>query len=83
MYVVLDVEESWSLMSLITAAMLDQVEVTGEGREAIRDWRNGLREGGSRAEAFAVALNGKLGTVIDEELAKRIRRRDYYRAPGG
>lgn len=79
MRLILDEEETWSLMTLITAQVLDQVELSDEATKAIRDWRAGVVEGSSAMEAVAKEVNEALGNTIDEELTRTIRRRDYYR----
>ncbi|MCY3571656.1 MAG: hypothetical protein OXH19_10015 [Chloroflexi bacterium] len=79
MRLILDEEETWSLMTLITAQVLDQVELSEEGAQAIRDWRAGVVEGNAAMEAVANGVNEALGNTIDEELTRQIRRRDYYR----
>lgn len=79
MRLILDEEETWSLMTLITAQVLDQVELSEEGAQTIRDWRAGVVEGNAAMEAVANGVNEALGNTIDEELTRQIRRRDYYR----
>ena len=79
MRLILDEEETWSLMTLITAQVLDQVELSDEAVRAIRDWRAGVVEGNSAMEAVANGVNEALGNTIDEELTRQVRRRDYYR----
>ena len=79
MRLILDEEETWSLMTLITAQVLDQVELSDEAVKAIRDWRAGVVEGNSAMEAVATGVNEALGNTIDEELTRQVRRRDYYR----
>lgn len=79
MQLILDEGETWSLMTLITAQVLDQVELSDEAVKAIRDWRGGVVEGNAAMEAVAEGVNEALGNRIDEELTRTIRRRDYYR----
>ncbi|MCY3921900.1 MAG: hypothetical protein OXN86_13610 [Chloroflexota bacterium] len=79
MRLILDEEETWSLMTLITAQVLDQVELSDEAVKLIRDWRAGVVEGNSAMEEVANGVNEALGNTIDEELTRQIRRRDYYR----
>ncbi len=79
MRLILDEEESWSLMTLITAQVLDQVELSDEAVKQIRDWRAGVVEGNAAMDAMAAGINEALGNTIDEELTRTIRRRDYYR----
>ena len=78
-HVILDEEEAWSFMTLISAQVLDQVDLSDDAETAIREWRSGLVEGTDGMVAFAVALNEALGSVINEELTRTIRRRDYFR----
>ena len=79
MRLILDEEETWSLMTLITAQVLDQVELSDEAVKAIRDWRAGVVEGNSAMEEVANGVNEALGNTIDAELTRQIRRRDYCR----
>ena len=79
MQLILDEEETWSLMTLITAQVLDQVELSDEAVKAIRDWRAGTVEGNSAMAAVAMGVNEALGNTLDEELTRTVRRRDYYR----
>ena len=79
MRLILDEEETWSLMTLITAQVLDQVELSDEAVKAIRDWRAGVVEGNAAMAAVASGVNEALGNTVDEELTRTIRRRDYYR----
>ena len=79
MRLILDEEETWSLMSLVTAQVLDQVELSDEAVKSIRDWRGGIVEGNAAMEAIAHGVNEALGNTIDEELTRTIKRRDYYR----
>lgn len=80
MRVILDETEAWSVMSLITSLVVDQVELSDDGVKAIREWRTALEEGSPEMLAFAEGLNEALGNKIDDEMRKTIRRRDYYRS---
>jgi hypothetical protein len=79
MHVILDEQEAWSFISLVTALVIDQAEMSEESVEAIREWRTKLSEGSPEMGVFAEGLNEALGEKIDDELKKQIRRRDYYR----
>ncbi len=79
MRLILDEEESWSLMTLITAQVLDQVELSDEAIKAIRDWRATVVEGNAAMDAVSNGVNEALGNTLDEELTRTVRRRDYYR----
>lgn len=77
--VILDEDESQSYVSLIVSQVLDQVELSDEAAEALREWRGSLESGSEPLQAFTDALNDSLGNTIDEELSRQVRRRDYYR----
>ena len=79
MRLILDEEETWSLMTLITAQVLDQVELSDEAIKAIRDWRATVVEGNAAMDAVSNGVNEALGNTLDEELTRTVRRRDYYR----
>ncbi len=80
MHIILDEEEALSVLQLVTAQVVDGVELSEPTVDAIRDWRNKTLERGSADLLnFATALNETLGNTIDEELKRTIRRRDYYR----
>ena len=79
MRLILDEEETWSLMTLVTAQVLDQVELTDEAVKTIRDWRAAHVEGNAAMLGLTESVNEALGNRIDEELTRQVRRRDYYR----
>ncbi len=79
MRLILDEEETWSLMTLITAQVLDQVELSDEAVKAIRDWRATVVEGNAAMDTVSQGVNEALGNTMDEELTRTVRRRDYYR----
>lgn len=80
MHIILDEEEALSVLQLVTAQVVDGVELSEATVDAIRDWRNKTLERGSADLLnFATALNETLGNTIDDELKRTIRRRDYYR----
>jgi hypothetical protein len=79
-HIILDEEEALSVLQLVTAQVVDGVELSEATVDAIRDWRNKTLERGSADLLnFATALNETLGNTIDDELKRTIRRRDYYR----
>lgn len=79
MQLILDEEETWSLMTLVTAQVLDQVELSDEAVKIVRDWRAAHVEGNAAMLELTQSVNEALGNRIDEELTRQVRRRDYYR----
>ena len=49
MIVLLEEQESWSLMMLVSAVAIDNADISFEGKEAIRRWRSDHQEGCTRA----------------------------------
>jgi len=78
MQVILETDETWSLMSLIVSQIIDHVGVSGEGKAAIRRWRIGRALGTVEMDDLALALNEALGNTIDERTTRMIRRRGRY-----
>src|SRR3990172_956292 len=47
MQIILEPDEAWSIMTLVVSQVLDQVDLSEEGRAALRRWRRGPNEGAS------------------------------------
>jgi len=78
MQVILDVDEAWSLMSVITSYVVDNSGVAQDGKQKIRRWRSDRAEGTVAMDGLAVAMNEALGTYLDERMDRTIRRRGRY-----
>ena len=78
MIVLLEEQESWSLMMLVSAVAIDNADISFEGKEAIRRWRSDLQEGSPELEALTEALNGRLNAAIDEKLMRRVKSKGRY-----
>jgi hypothetical protein len=78
MQVILETDESWSLMSFIVSQIIDHTGVSGEGKTALRRWRSDRAVGTVEMDALALALNEALGNIIDEKTTRMIRRRGRY-----
>ena len=63
MQIILEPDEAWSIMTLVVSQVLDQVELSDEGKNAIRKWRGERNEGTAEVSDLAVLLNETLGTV--------------------
>ena len=79
MHIVLDQEEAWSFMTLVTAQILDQVEISQAGEVVVREWRTKLEDGSEPLRRFSDDLNTSLRDTIDKQLTRTVRHRDYYR----
>ncbi len=78
MQIILNVDEAWSVMTLMVSQVLDGVELSGDGRKAVKTWRTDRQVGTSEMDELMIGLNETLGTVFDEKTTRRIRRKGYY-----
>ena len=78
MQVILEPDEAWSIMTLVVAQVLDQVELSDEGKAAVRRWRSDHNEGTAEMAELTVSLNEIMGTTLDEKTTRLIRRAGRY-----
>jgi len=78
MQIILEPDDAWSIMTLVVSQVLDQVELSDEGKNTIRKWRGERNEGTAEVSDLAVVLNETLGTVLDEKTTRLIRRKGMY-----
>ncbi|OGO51322.1 MAG: hypothetical protein A2148_10460 [Chloroflexi bacterium RBG_16_68_14] len=78
MRLILEADEAWSIMMLVVSQVLDGVELSDEGRAAVRKWRTDHAEGTEAMDRLAEAMNEALGNVIDERTRKLIRRKGRF-----
>ena len=80
MQVILETDEAWSLMSVITSYVIDHGGLSQAGKQAVRRWRSDRAVGTVEMDDLATAMNESLGTLIDERTARMIRRRGRYKS---
>ena len=78
MQIVLETDEAWSLMSVITSYVIDHSGVSQDGKQRVRKWRTDRALGTVEMDQLAVAMNESLGTMIDEKLSRKVRARGRY-----
>jgi hypothetical protein len=78
MQIVLDNDEAWSLMTLMTSFVIDHAGVSQEGKQRLRKWRSGRAEGSQEMIALAESMNKALGTFIDEQTNRQVRQKGRY-----
>ena len=78
MQIILEVDEAWSLMTVITSHAIDKSGLSQDGKQAIRRWRTDRASGTVEMDQLAIAMNEALGTHLDEKTARMIRRRGRY-----
>jgi hypothetical protein len=78
MQVVLETDEAWSLMSVVTSYLIDHGGLSADGKTKVRRWRSDRALGTVEMDALAEAINQALGTYLDEKTTRMIRRRGRY-----
>jgi hypothetical protein len=78
MQVILDTDEAWSIMSLVVSQVLDQVDLSEEGKATVRRWRGDRVDGTAEMSELAVTMNEAMGTTLDERTQKLLRRKGWY-----
>ena len=78
MQLILEVHEAWSLMMLVASQVVDGVELSEDGKDAVRTWRSDHGDATEKMAALADEMNEALGNVVDERTRKIIRRKGRY-----
>ena len=78
MQLILEADDAWSIMTLVVAQVLDNVELSDKGQAAVRKWRSDHADGTEPMGKLAEELNEALGNVIDERTRRLIRRKGRY-----
>jgi len=73
MNVVLNTDEAHHVLTLVSARLLDNVELSDEGRKLVEDWRRDRSPGGSPLDEFTLFLNERLGNFIDDRTTRMMR----------
>ena len=78
MQIILNKEEAWALMMLLSSQVMDGAELSEDGKAAIRRWRSNRNMGDSEMDDLTIEFNEALGTVLDERMRKLLRRGSMY-----
>ncbi len=78
MQIILETDEAGTIMSLVVSQIIDQVDLSDEGKAALRRWRVERNGGTAELADLTVTMNEALGTVLDERTQKLIRRKGWY-----
>ena len=79
MNVILNIDEVHAVLTLVTAQVLDNVELSDGAREAIRAWRREHDLGTHGLDDYGATFNAALGTHIDEQTTRYLRKRGTMR----
>lgn len=78
MQLILEVDEAWSLMTLMVAQMIDKANVSGEGKAKLRRWRTERADGTAAMSELTLDMNEALGSTLDDKTTRLIRRKGHY-----
>jgi len=76
--VILDNEETWSLMSLMISQIIDRADLSSDGKAIVRRWRTERATGTVELADLTVDFNDALGSTLDDKTTRLIRRRGRY-----
>ena len=79
MNVILDVDDVSTVISLETSQVLDNVEHSEKGSDAVREWRRDRDPGSIGLDEYAESFNEAIGGVIDERSTRMLRKRGKQR----
>jgi hypothetical protein len=78
MKVELDVDETWELMSVVVARMLDEARVPEGDRAKVRRWRSdSMRPSGEQMRLLARKVNEDLAQASERKKRSQIRKPDW------
>ena len=78
MKVELDTDETWELMSLVVARLLDEASLAGSDRAKVRRWRSQwMQPGGEPMRVLTRKINEDLAEVLERKKRSQIRRPDW------
>lgn len=80
MQVILEEDETWSLMSVITSYVIDNGGISTEGKAKLRAWRSARAAGTEPMRELSGAMNEALGAYVGEANNRQIRGKRYKRA---
>lgn len=78
MQIILDNQETTSLMALIVSQIIDRANLSSEGRAGVKRWRSDRGGGSVELADLTVDLNQTLGSTLDEKTTRLIRQRGHY-----
>ena len=78
MQIVLDVDEAWSLMTLMVSQMIDKSGVSSDGKAKLRKWRTDHATGTAGMAELTLDMNESLGSTLDEKTTRLIRQKGRY-----
>jgi hypothetical protein len=78
MQVIIEKEEGWSMMSLITSYVIDSAGLSADGKASIRQWRTNHDKDSDGTADITDAMNEALGTYIEDRTNRTVRKKGHY-----
>jgi hypothetical protein len=78
MQVILDAEETWSLMTALVSQVIDKAGVSADGKAKLRRWRQDRASGTPAMAELSIGMNEAVGSTLDEQTYRLIRRKGGY-----
>lgn len=75
MNVVLNTDEAYVVLSLVTSSVIDHADISEGAKEQVRDWRRDHPLGSIDLDEFTERLNDAIGNFIDERTRRMMRQR--------
>jgi hypothetical protein len=79
MNVILNTDEVHAVLTLVTAHVLDHVELSDEAKKQIRAWRREHDPSTVGLDEFAETMNEAIGNFIDQRTTRFLRKRGKIR----
>ncbi len=74
----LDVDETWELMSLVVARLLDEASLANSDRAKVRLWRSeSMHPGGESMRLLTRKINEDLAEAFERKKRSQIRKPDW------
>ncbi|MCC6381472.1 MAG: hypothetical protein IT304_03140 [Dehalococcoidia bacterium] len=78
MIVLLEESEAWSLVMLVTAVVVDNADISEDGKDAIRRWRSDRPETSAEMQKLTEELNKAMNAHLDTKFLRRVKSRGWY-----
>jgi hypothetical protein len=75
MNVILNTDEVNAVLTLVTAQVLDHVDLSTDAKKQVRAWRRAHDIDTTGLDEFAETMNAALGNFIDERTTRYLRKR--------
>ncbi|HET9199815.1 MAG TPA: hypothetical protein VFO84_02415 [Dehalococcoidia bacterium] len=82
-FITLETEDANGLMNLLVSQMIDNADLSADGKAKLRTWRSDHASGTVEMSDLTIAFNDALGQEMDERQRKLIKRKGRYVSTSG